>query len=561
MYADDLFLYGTLPALDPLSVQRFQEDLDHLQSTLLGLGLAINASKTQVIVFKKGRAITRPLLRLHRQLLPSVTTCSLLGITLNHNLNWNAYYETLLVKLTHRFNLFRYITGQDWGMHPTSLYVLYHNFIQALLDYGSPIIGRPSAKYHRQLLSILYRIHKTILGVARKPSRQKVAELLQLESSSSRQLRLTHRKIGSLWRSTQSPLFNKLLYLSRHWTQFSSSPYPPTPVFLQSFREFSSLPLIQQFPRPPLYCVDYEVIIHPVSLDLTTFSKQDPFIRDHFAAYIGEHSLDLQPPILLFTDGSKTKDGTGAAFYNQTHANFQQFRLDPLWSSYSAELIAIRQALISITHVQAQTIFIFSDCRSALLNIAGTHFNVHRGWIEINCKLTIHRLTTTQRNSLILVWVPGHTGILGNERVDQLAKQAIHLPTQASFLVPIGDAISHVTRSSTEPRSRPWFYKSKNSRSEISLAAKIFLNIALTPHFLCQIRQRDHPYCECGQLGSLNHIILSCPRFDTYRAPLLTFIQEIPFHGPWDTVQLLFYDPPKFSILLKKYLAKCKMKL
>ena len=68
-----------------------------------------------------------------------------------------------------------------------------------------------------------------------------------------------------------------------------------------------------------------------------------------------------------------------------------------------------------------------SDNKSAILNITNIRPTIQIVWLELNCKITITRLTERQQNSIKLIWIPGHRGISGNEEVDVLAKQSILL--------------------------------------------------------------------------------------------------------------------------------------
>jgi ribonuclease HI len=66
-----------------------------------------------------------------------------------------------------------------------------------------------------------------------------------------------------------------------------------------------------------------------------------------------------------------------------------------------------------------RNIYILSDSQVAITAL---------GNFQINSKLTwdCHQSTTklAEINRIKLVWLPGHTGIDGNETADQLAKQA-----------------------------------------------------------------------------------------------------------------------------------------
>ena len=123
----------------------------------------------------------------------------------------------------------------------------------------------------------------------------------------------------------------------------------------------------------------------------------------------------------IFTDGSKSINGVGCAFvvYHQNvEAHHEEYQL-PTWCSvYQAELTAIEHA-IRFTRSRPETcISIFSDSRAAILAVKEA---------DTNDKLVqnIHsELRRCSNRRFELHWIKAHANIDGNERADQLAKDA-----------------------------------------------------------------------------------------------------------------------------------------
>jgi len=58
-------------------------------------------------------------------------------------------------------------------------------------------------------------------------------------------------------------------------------------------------------------------------------------------------------------------------------------------------------------------------------------------------------------NSITLVWIPGHTGIRGNERADEAAKAALS-STLSSMKCPASDFIPELTKHYREVWQAEW---------------------------------------------------------------------------------------------------------
>jgi len=65
-----------------------------------------------------------------------------------------------------------------------------------------------------------------------------------------------------------------------------------------------------------------------------------------------------------------------------------------------------------------KTIYILSHSQAAIKTLDSFQINSKSIW---DCHQTLVKVT--EHNRIQLVWVPGHTGINGNETVDELARQ------------------------------------------------------------------------------------------------------------------------------------------
>lgn len=153
----------------------------------------------------------------------------------------------------------------------------------------------------------------------------------------------------------ESPLFNKIKYSVEISKKRITEPNT-RPQYHKIFEKILAHTNIQTFLRPPIYCTDYANIIHLPTCDTTSFNKTDVQNHAKFQEWIHEYQEIYRDKLFpIYTDGSKTPNGTGAAYYNERTKSSHKITLTKNWSIYNAELIAIRTALIMLTNTKIHT--------------------------------------------------------------------------------------------------------------------------------------------------------------------------------------------------------------
>ena len=100
-------------------------------------------------------------------------------------------------------------------------------------------------------------------------------------------------------------------------------------------------------------------------------------------------------------------------------------------SNYVAEQLAISTSVTHINHtfdtnpLAITNIVIFTDSLSTIQALEnGTEANKEM----IQLSRSIHHLINSHRVQIVLQWIPGHAGLPGNEKADELAKRGASLP-------------------------------------------------------------------------------------------------------------------------------------
>ncbi|KAJ8942174.1 hypothetical protein NQ318_002847 [Aromia moschata] len=126
-----------------------------------------------------------------------------------------------------------------------------------------------------------------------------------------------------------------------------------------------------------------------------------------------------QNGIIWFTDGSKIGDKAGAGVYGKTTRTKLSFALGSYASVFQAEIYAILACGMEIlkTAPKRRTIPICTDSQAALMAIESSKV---KSRLVLDCKKILNDLASCNR--VILTWVPGHSGVPGNEEADRLAR-------------------------------------------------------------------------------------------------------------------------------------------
>ncbi|XP_041986398.1 uncharacterized protein LOC121738425 [Aricia agestis] len=138
--------------------------------------------------------------------------------------------------------------------------------------------------------------------------------------------------------------------------------------------------------------------------------------EDSYADVVNSHGHRI------YADGSRIEGRVGAAlsvWKGEAETKAVKFALSPYCTVYQAELISLQRAVTIACKSGEVKVGILSDSRSALQAV--THNSPHPLAVQTRAAL---RKATLQRREISLFWIKAHAGLRGNERVDELAKEA-----------------------------------------------------------------------------------------------------------------------------------------
>lgn len=357
--------------------------------------LSVNTSKTVIVPFTKRRKVTLKPPTFFGEILKFSTEVKYLGVTLDSGLNWNRHVDKVLQRATNALWICRRFSGKTWGMSPKISLWLYKAIVRPMVAYGA-------VAWWTKTTQITCR-----------------AKLSKLQ-------RLACTSITGAMASTPTMAIEALLNLS------------PLHIFIAAEAKSSVYRLtLEKGPRwlcRSLRNTHNWVENHPITGMLsdhmsTAYDFHKPFktnIYDRVSWSNGDiQSILGNEDMVWYTDGSKTDDGVGAGIYSERPQTNIYISLGKYASIFQAEVYAIAMCAYEIARqgYKNKTIYILSDSQAALKAINSPAINSKIVWECIN---SLKQLSSSNRT--VIGWVPGHAGIDGNEKADELARLGASTP-------------------------------------------------------------------------------------------------------------------------------------
>lgn len=143
--------------------------------------------------------------------------------------------------------------------------------------------------------------------------------------------------------------------------------------------------------------------------------------------------------VVWYTDGSLMRESAGAGIISQDVRLRKSVSLGSHTTVFQAEIFAIKEVadVCREEGMMNKKIVICSDSQAAIAAIANPIVKSH---LVEEGKQSLHALS--ERNTVEIVWVPGHSGVIGNEEADELARQgAAEKATGPEPILPIPNCV------------------------------------------------------------------------------------------------------------------------
>ena len=343
--------------------------------------------------------------------LENVTQMRILGLIFNRRYNWKNHVERLIESLSKSLDVIKCLSSIKFNCSTLSLVNVMKALVFSKIEYALPIYGYASNSILKKVRSFMNNSIRLATGAFRSTRIANLYIETNSQSLESKRDTLTAKlqknfmlsKNTPIHKIINKPIKRKIKSTISHSIKICQQlniPYKPQSISKDIY---------------PPWTFNNSVIIR----SLQYYSKTSTTIDTYKQLFL-EIKNKYRHYNFIYTDGSKTQNHVGYSVTTTDHT--LKISTLPLYSTvYTAEIIAILEA-IKYAHSQRGKFAICSDSLSsldAIANINNTNYY----------STQIRHLLNKKINKVILIWVPGHMQIEGNEFADMQARSALIYPT------------------------------------------------------------------------------------------------------------------------------------
>lgn len=537
-FADDVAIW--VSDYDPIRCfQKAQNTLVAIEKWSKKWNLNFSPNKSKAMFFSR-KKLPNINLTLNHVIIEFVKTYKFLGLVLDRSLTWKPHISHIKQRCESDLRLMRIISYQSWGADFSTLRKLYISLIQSKISYGLFIYNTACKTNFKILKTIQTSACRTILGAFRTTRSEHLlvaANIMPVNILSKSLLcKYTVRMVSN----KENPIREMLIEYKRPLNPRGLQ-YPP-PLCGRIEDEFRSLSInYKNLANLPLTLRNitftleiFDTLHDKRKEDLSCGSWQQ--LHDHLLSQYPQH-------VPIYCDGSVKEEKCGLGVWSQGFSF--KARLPNLSTIFTCELYAIF-TIINFIKNKPGKYLILSDSLSSIFALKNPHKSKHSLVLQI-----ANQISTLEKHSIIIQWIPSHMGIHGNDKADNLAKEALNLPeiTITNYYLPdvlkiidshyiknflkMCNPCYHTNNISfvNHNKSPPYLQAPRHHQVPLS---RLYLRVTNATHLHIITKSEPNSCSDCNQELTLEHLFIYCPTHNNARRPLQSYCTSHKIHFTLD---------------------------
>jgi ribonuclease HI len=537
-YADDLVILST-GGNQRVNMANTQYKLDQISRICSDIGMTVNASKSSFMTIKYDDLEGDVTLTLNGESLEKKCYAKHLGIWIDEKLTFKYHIKQLQQNINQRINLLKYISGFSWGAHPKILSTVYKGTIRSKLDYGCSVYANSSNTALKKLDSVNNAALRVITGSTRTTP-------INVLSSLAAEPPLTIRREFIIKKELLKSTYNndtlgqQLLPLLGQNAQHPKSLIKFTSIEKSAF---NSSEIMQNLDTRPFMntTIPKNIQIHT---NLLGGTSKNNFSEITIRQVVLTKLNNFTNFTILYTDASIADKKTGIGIYCKESNINVSYKLNQEVSSTTAELFAVKLAIEHGIKINKNNIVICTDSMGACqrINIHINKINKKNNKTDKLVQDILNLVNINTNHQIIIIWIPGHKNITGNEIADQLAKQGCDSEDILEIKLQLPDAVNKIKNNRFESwknwfttqsqlkgkyyfsinsvlNENAWFTKIKLGNVHTKIINRLLAGHTYTKKWLNIMKIENTNTCETchDKTEDEKHLISECIKYETIR--------------------------------------------